>query len=180
VIVARAVAATAMEALADLKYQDWVPLAASEIRVALNVRLPTQEQVAEAREYLTTKVGQRPTRNWEENYARETTLMADWPATRELKLQGMRIGELGIGAIPCETYGSTGLAIKQASPFALTMVISLANGCSGYLPPPDQFALGGYSTWRARSSFLETGAEPKIVTLIKALLQQLHSRRIAR
>src|SRR6185369_2102596 len=101
VIVARAVAATAMEALADLKYQDWVPLAASEIRVALNVRLPTQEQVAEAREYLTTKVGQRPTRNWEENYARETTLMADWPATRELKLQGMRIGELGIGAIPC-------------------------------------------------------------------------------
>src|SRR5213075_1004031 len=104
VIVAKAVAATVLQALADVKYQDWVPLAASEKRVAFNVRLPTQEQVAEAREYLETKVGQRPTRNWEENYARETTLMADWPSTKELKLQAMRIGDFGVGAIPCETY----------------------------------------------------------------------------
>jgi len=144
-----------------------------------NVRLPTKEQVAEASEYLATRVGQRPTRSWEENYARETTLMADWPATKELKLQALRIGDFGIGAIPCETYGSTGLAIKRASPFPLTMVIGLANGCSGYLPPPDQFALGGYSTWRARSSYLETGAEPKIVTTLNELLQQVRSRRIA-
>jgi hypothetical protein len=179
VIVARAVAATAMQALADVKYQDWVPLAVLEKRVAFNVRLPTQEQVSEAREYLATNVGQRPTRSWEENYARETTLMADWPSTKELKLQSIRIGDFGIGAIPCETYGSTGLAIKQASPFALTMVISLANGCSGYLPPQEQFALGGYSTWRARSSYLENGAEPKMVKSINALLLQLYSRRIA-
>src|SRR6266516_1891056 len=57
--------------------------------------------------------------------------------------------------------------------------LGLANGCSGYLPPPDQFALGGYSTWRARSSYLETGAEPKIVTTLNELLQQVRSRRIA-
>jgi hypothetical protein len=58
----------------------------------------------------------------------------------------------GIGTTPCETYDSTGRAIKRASPFALTMVMELANGCSGYLPPPDQFELGGCTTWRARSS----------------------------
>jgi hypothetical protein len=178
-IVAKAVAATAMQALADMKYQDWVPLAAVEKRVVFNVRLPKPEQVAEAREYLAAKVGQRPTRSWEENYARETALMADWPTTKELKLQALRIGDFGIGAIPCETYGSTGLAIKQASPFALTMVIGLANGYHGYLPPPDQFALGGYSTWRARTSYLETGTEPKIVMALNELLQQVHSRRIA-
>jgi hypothetical protein len=175
-IVARAVAATAMQALADLKYHDWVPLAALEKRAVFKVRLPTKEQVAEAREYLAAKVGQRPTRNWGENYARETTLMADWPTTKELKLQALRLGDFGIGAIPCETYGSTGLAIKHASPFALTIVIGLANGCSGYLPPPDQFALGGYSTWRARSSYLEIEAEPRIVTALNELLGQLHSR----
>ena len=100
VIVAKAVATTAMQALADLKYHAWVPLAASEKRIVFNVRLPTKEQVAEAREYLATKVGQRPTRSWEENYARETTLMANWPATKELKLQALRIGDFGIGAIP--------------------------------------------------------------------------------
>jgi hypothetical protein len=179
VLVGKAVTAAAMQALAEMKYHDWVPLQAVERRLTLGVRRPTGEQVADAREYLAAKVGNRPTRNWEENYARETVLMAEWPETKELKLQALRIGDFGIGAIPCETYGSTGLAIKRASPFALTMVVGLANGYNGYLPPPDQFALGGYTTWRARSSYLETGAEPKIVTALNELMQQLHSRRIA-
>lgn len=103
-------------------------------------------------------------------------MMADWPATKELKLQALRVGDLGIGAIPCETYGSTGLAVKKASPFALNMVISLANGQSGYLPPPDQFKLGGYTTWRARTSYLEIGAEPRIAEAVSELLQEVHRR----
>jgi hypothetical protein len=60
--------------------------------------------------------------------------------------------------------------LKQLSPFGLTMVIGLANGYHGYLPPPDQFPLGGYTTWRARSSYLETNAEPRIVQSISNLL----------
>ena len=88
-------------------------------------------------------------------------------------MQALRVGDLGIGTTACETYGSTGLAIKQASPFALTMVIELANGCNGYLPPPDQFALGGYTTWRARSSYLETGAEPEIRRAVVSLLERV-------
>jgi hypothetical protein len=60
--------------------------------------------------------------------------------------------------------------MKQQCPFSTTMNISLANGCVGYLPPPDQFALGGYTTWRARSSCLEIGAEPKIRRTIHQLL----------
>jgi hypothetical protein len=87
-----------------------------------------------------------------------------------LKLQALRVGEFAIATSPCETYGSTGLAIKQGSPFALTMVIELANGCSGYLPPPEQFELGGYTTWRARTSYLEVGAEPRIRESLDELL----------
>jgi neutral ceramidase len=177
VIVAKAVAAAAMQALAAVKYHDWVPLAAVEKRVTFNVRLPTKEQIAEAREFLATEVGDRPTRTWEENYARETTLMSDWPATKELKLQAFRIGDFGIDGIPCETYGSTGLAIKKGSPFAVTMVIGLANGYHGYLPPPDQFPLGGYTTWRARTSYLEMGAEPKIVKTVIELMNQANQQR---
>ena len=124
-----------------------------------------------AREYLEKKVVNRPTRNWEENYARETVKMADWPARVEFKLQAVRIGEFGIATGPCETFGSTGLAIKQASPFPLTIIIELANGCNGYLPPPDQFDLGGYTTWRARTSYLEIGAEPMIGAKVVFLLR---------
>jgi hypothetical protein len=53
------------------------------------------------------------------------------------------------------------------------MVIGLANGYHGYLPPPDQFPLGGYTTWRARTSYLETEAEPKITATLTRLLQSL-------
>jgi hypothetical protein len=173
-VVAKAVAGAALDAVAQIRYHDSVTLSATTRYVSLGVRLPTSEQVAEARQYLAAKVGQRPTRNWEENYARETTLMAEWPATKELTLQAFGIGDFGIAAVPCETFGSTGLAIKKGSPFPLTMVIGLANGYHGYLPPPDQFPLGGYTTWRARTSHLEKEAEPKIRHKILELLAHAH------
>ena len=62
-----------------------------------------------------------------------------------LKLQAIRIGDLAIGTIPNEVYGSTGLNIKKDSPVKTTFVIELANGCEGYLPPPDLLKLGGRS-----------------------------------
>ena len=52
-------------------------------------------------------------------------------------------------------------------------IVELANGCHGYLPPPDQFELGGYTTWRARSSYLEVGAEPEIRHEVLSLLKQV-------
>jgi hypothetical protein len=36
--------------------------------------------------------------------------------------------------------------------------VSLANGYNGCLPRAEDHALGGYETWRARSSNLETVA----------------------
>ncbi|MCL5283069.1 MAG: hypothetical protein M1376_24570 [Planctomycetes bacterium] len=105
--------------------------------------------------------------------ARETVLLDQLPPTRELKLQAIRIGDFGIAAIPCEVYGRTGLKIKQDSPLKPTMNISLANGGEGYLPPPDQFPLGGYTTWRARTSCLEVEAEPKIANAVLELLSAL-------
>jgi hypothetical protein len=145
----------------------------TEQLLTLKVRKPSDRDRDFAREYLASNVGDRPTRTVEENYARETVLIADWPAEKEMKLQALRIGDFAIATSPCETYGITGLTIKEQSPFELTMVISLANGCNGYLPPPDQFELGGYTTWRARSSYLEVGAEPLIRKMLVTLLGEV-------
>jgi len=90
-----------------------------------------------------------------------------------LIIQAMRIGDLGIAAIPCEVFAETGLAIKQQSPFQQTFTIELANGYNGYLPTPEQHKLGGYETWRARSSYLETDAAPKILDTVMALFARL-------
>ena len=51
--------------------------------------------------------------------------------------------------------------------------MELANGGFGYLPTPEQHELGGYETWRARSSYLEVEAEAKIRGKIIELLGQV-------
>ena len=77
-------------------------------------------------------------------------------------MQALRIGALGVGAVPCEVFAETGLAIKQRSAIQPTFNIELANGYHGYLPTAEQHGWGGYETWAARSSQLEVEAEGKI------------------
>ena len=81
------------------------------------------------------------------------------------------IGDLGISAIPCEVFTATGLALKERTPFEATFTIELANGYHGYLPTPRQHELGGYETWRARSSYLEEKASEVV---LEQLLERHH------
>lgn len=174
--VGRDVANAAFEAYKTIRYYDWVPLVMEEARLTLKVRKPTAEEVAAARPVVDSLPDGKP-RNWPEIYARETIILDQWPDTREIKLQAIRIGQLGMTAMPNEVYGSTGLWLKAESPLKPTFNVSLANGYAGYLPPPDQHKLGGYTTWRARSSCLEEEAEPKIVAQLLELLNKVAKRR---
>jgi len=169
--VAADVARAAITACSKIEYRDRVPLAMAEKLLRLDVRMPSADEVERARQYLAEHVGDRPPKTVTQVYARETVLLSEMPPTRELRLQALRVGDLGVTAIPCEVYGVTGLRLKHRSPFTTTMNISLANGGEGYIPPPDQHLIGGYTTWRARSSCLETSAEPKIVTAVLELLR---------
>ena len=90
-----------------------------------------------------------------------------------MKLQAIRIGDLGIAAIPNEVFALTGLKIKAMSPLPMTFTMELANGSEGYIPPPEQHKLGGYETWRARSSYLEVDASNRISAALSDLLTQV-------
>ena len=107
-----------------------------------------------------------------EVYAKEAIFLHEEPQ-RTLKLQAIRIGELGLTAIPNEVFAITGLKLKAQSPFDTTMNIELANGSEGYIPPPEQHMLGGYTTWPARTAGLEVQAEPKIVATLLELLEKV-------
>jgi len=163
-------AAAAHRAYQKIEYRDWVPLAMEERLLTLKVRMPSKKEVAEAKAYIEANCKDRKPKTVTEVYALETVALSEMPPTREIRLQALRAGSLGITAIPCEVYGSTGLKLKAKSPLKPTFNISLANGCQGYIPPPDQHKLGGYNTWRARSSCLEPQAEPKIVACLLELL----------
>src|SRR5262249_61541307 len=70
-----------------------------------------------------------------------------------------------------EVSALPGLKIKARSPLKSTFTIELANGSEGYIPPPEQHALGGYTTWPARTAALEVQAEPRIVDAVLRLLE---------
>jgi len=169
-VVADAVAAEVKRVYQGLRYQDWVPLRMEQTELALGVRLPAKAEVERA-EAILAKAKGRALRTPEEVYAHETIQMKDYPGEVRVILQALRIGDLAIAAIPCEVFVETGLAIKKQSPFARTFTIELANGCSGYLPTPEHHKLGGYETWRARSSYLEANASRAITDTLLSLLK---------
>ena len=175
--VARDTAAVAFKAYQQIKYFDWAPIVMAEALLELNVRMPSDDEVAKAKQFLTTEEGKK-LGSVPAVYARETVILSEMPQTRELKLQAIRIGPLGITAIPNEVFGSTGLSLKQDSPLQQTFNIELANGAEGYIPPPAQHKLGGYTTWRARTSCLEEEAEPKIRAKLIELLKEVAARRV--
>lgn len=164
----------AYQAYQRIEHRPGIALAMKEKTLTLPRRTPSPERLAWARDVLAKMKNPLPS-NQPEVYAREQIMLAEEP-TRELKLQAVRIGDLGITAIPCEVFGITGLKIKAQSPLQPTFNLELANGADGYIPPPEQHTLGGYNTWPARTAGLEVEAEPKIVEAVLNLLSEVSGR----
>lgn len=173
--VADAVAVAAAKSLDKAEYGSRVPLRAATKEIELGVRKPTADDVKRA-EAILEKAKGRDLKTAEETYARETVLLAKYPDKVTVPLQVLAVGDAVVVAIPCEVFTQIGLDIKKASPFKTTCVVSLANGYFGYLPTPPQHALGGYETWRARSSFLEVDASVKIEKAIGELLKDVSAK----
>ena len=163
-------ATMAHDAYRRVKYEKQVPLAIKEAKLTLDRRGPNAQRLAWAKT-MAEKIGDRRPQGWPEVYALEQLELAAEPQ-RELKLQALRIGDVAIAAIPNEVFAITGLKLKLQSPLSNTFNIELANGADGYIPPPEQHKLGGYTTWAARSAGLEVEAEPKIVATVLKLLEE--------
>ena len=173
---AESVARNAEKALSTMSYRDHVPLAMSERTLRLNYRVPNADRLEWARPIAST-IENNLAKSVQEVYAKEALILHDRQST-ELKLQVIQIGELTIATLPNEVYALTGLKLKGRSPSPWHFNIELANGSEGYIPPPEQHTLGGYTTWPARTAGLEVDAEPKIVdTLLDALEQTTQRKR---
>jgi hypothetical protein len=168
-------AAIAREALRGVRYQSAATLGMAETEIQLSRRAPDEARLQWARSMVAALGGGAP-RTMAQIYAREQIMLHEEPS-RKVKLQAVRIGELGIAAFPAEVFAITGLKIKKRSPLAHTFNIELANGAEGYIPPPEQHALGGYTTWPARSAALEVNAEPIVAEQLLVLLEKLSGKR---
>jgi hypothetical protein len=170
-VVAGKLAGHAAEISRTAVYTDQAPVRMAERELRLAYRKPTEEQLRFGKAALGEADDTKLPRN-AKAYAERAIRLQEGPAYAELKLQAVRIGGLGIAAIPCEVFTETGLAIKELSPLPATFTIELANGHYGYLPTPRHYALGGYETWLGTNN-LEKEASVKITRTVLELLRMV-------
>ena len=168
--VGNALAEEAFHVCRKIDHHDRVPLGVRQSTIELGMRRPDAKRIEWAKAVL-EDTWKGKAHRWTQVYARGTLELAKSPETIPFCLQAFRIGDLAVTTVPCEMYASTALAIRKASPLHPYFNIDLANGFWGYLPPPEQHKLGGYTTWPTTSSCLEVRAEPKIR---RELLRLLH------
>ncbi|MBM82079.1 MAG: hypothetical protein CMJ78_16030 [Planctomycetaceae bacterium] len=173
--VAEDVAQEVVQIEKTIKYHNWVQLGATAESVTLKRRRPSTLQLQRARELLAKTTPElEKVRDFSRQviFARRALQAAGWPETAQAYVQTLRIGDLGLTALPFEVFVEIGFDIQKRSPFKDTFVMALANGGFGYLPSPRQHALGGYETWLT-VAHTEVGASPKLVDKLTELLGKL-------
>ncbi len=164
-IVAEDVAREVFRVHNKIEFHDWVLLKATAENMTLNVRKPDNELKKRSEDVLKRPDTVKPIHPLEKPYAERALSLLNWPDQVDIVVQTFRIGDLGVAAIPFETFAETGMEIKANSPFQATFVIELANGCYGYLPTKEQHEMGGYETWLSTNK-VEKEASGKIVSAI--------------
>jgi neutral ceramidase len=90
--------------------------------------------------------------------------------TAALNITAARVGDVALVGLGAEVFNEIGLAIKAASPFPCTVVITHCNGTAGYLPTQASYADGGYEV---QSSPFAAGAAELITQHVSEMLQEL-------
>jgi len=84
----------------------------------------------------------------------ERQRMGEVPTVETAELQAFFLSDdVVLVGIPAEVYTAEGLAIRQRSPFAHTIVVCYANGLVGYVPPPEEYEKGSYAALLAAAVY---------------------------
>ena len=73
------------------------------------------------------------------------------PASIDILVSSLAIGDsLAFAGLPCEPFVDIGRAVKERSPFRVTLVTCLTNGSEGYIPSTKAHSEGGYEGLSSR------------------------------
>ncbi len=169
---ADSLARDALQLTGKISHRSDVVLAMAESRIELGVRKPGAGRLAWASKVLSSK-SKGSAHRWTRIFAEEAVHLAEFPDAMSIRLQALRLGDLGIVGIPGEVFAGAGLALRRDSPLKTTMTISHANDWHGYIPTPEQHDLGGMEVWPRRASYLEREASEKIHAELNRMLRAL-------
>ena len=89
--------------------------------------------------------------------------------TQDIYLCGITFGDIAFTAFPYEMFDQNGKECRQASPYKMTFVCSLANGGHGYIPTDEAFPHGGYEVYVTR--FVQGTGEALVNAMVDILNQ---------
>ena len=93
------------------------------------------------------------------------------PETWDVGLKGFCIGDVAFIMAPYEMFSTNGQNIKNDSPFAMTFVVTCANGNEGYMPTWEAFA---YDCYESNVCKFESGIAEALEEACLDLLQRLY------
>ena len=171
------VGAEAIKVMTLAEKGELIPLAARSIKLPLQRRAPSAARVAACRQIVEETLQGKREKDAIWLFAKEVLLL-DWLITQQptlqTEIQALQVGPAIFLANPAEYFAESGLAIKQASSFPVTFVVTLANTSVGYVPPAHAFAPsgGGYETVLNATTNLEIAAADKIAAATTELARQ--------
>ena len=92
------------------------------------------------------------------------------PATYDMELNVVRIGDLGFVAAPYEMFSDSAFQIRDGSPFKYTLISTITNNSWGYFATEKAYGYGCYESFTASfdSGIAETTAA-KFVDMLKGI-----------
>jgi len=93
--------------------------------------------------------------------------------TTPLVLTAACVGDVAFVGLGGEIFTEIGQAIKAASPFPRTIILTHCNGAAGYLPIRSAYPEGGYEV---QSSPFAPGADEQVIEEAKRMLAELRRR----
>lgn len=85
-----------------------------------------------------------------------------------------RVGEVAFVGLGGEVYNAIGKAIKTASPFPQTFILTHCNGAAGYVPTKESYADGGYEI---KTTPYEPGVGEQLTEEVLEMLRQLRAEK---
>jgi hypothetical protein len=160
----------ALEALGHAKPVASGVVAAARAILEINLRYPTDGELAEAREVMAKEPDQGVDFTMDRVEAARRVRVAEMGRTATAEITALAFGDVALVGVPCELFSDLGREIKARSPFAHTIIITLADGCHGYIGSRKAMEEGGYEM---TSSIVAPGTGECLVDKAVELLNSL-------
>lgn len=176
-IVGGRIGAEAVKALLSMERGQLLPIRADNKVWNIQRRAPRPERVKESYDIVKAGPEQAGSTRWA--FAKETLMLdalLEKSSTSEVEVQAIQIGPVVFLSVPAEYFCAHGLELKARSDLPYTFPVSLANGCTGYVPTEEAFGKqgGGYETRLTSYSHLEPTAGRQMLESLLELSSKMN------